>query len=134
MNKLTIQLIGTGISLLLVAVAIRKVLKSLGLVGQPDLAPPSVDNSWLNPNRNYESFALQMHNALDGIDWTSQKAMAITNWLDNLNDEEFKHCYNIYNANYADNSGTLRDHLNGEWIWGDGVNRFFARMDRLQLA
>lgn len=134
MNKTIIQIAGLGVALLMVALAINKVLKSLGITGKPDLAPPDIDGSWLNPNRNYEAYAVQMHNAIDGLDWTSQKARVITNWLDDLNDEEFKHCYNIYNDKYADKNGTLRDDLQGEWIWGSGINRFFARMDRLQLA
>ena len=94
-----------------------------------------VNQSFLDPNRNYDALVQQMYSAIDGLtDTAADKARAMENWMDS-NDEEFKHLCNIYNQRFAKAPDTIRQDLEGEWAinpWKLG--KFTARLDRLELA
>jgi len=94
-----------------------------------------VNSSWLDPNTSYDAIVQQMRAALEGIlDSASDKGRAIDKWL-SLNDEEFKHCCNLYNERFAKAPDTIRQDITGEWAinpWK--ATAFIDRLDRLGLA
>lgn len=93
---------------------------------------PPVDNSQLRPGILYGSYATDLYNAFNGIDWTSTKARAIERTV-GLNDEEFKQVYKIYNDLYTEAPATLKTDAQGEWIWGSLITEFINRLERLNL-
>ena len=93
---------------------------------------PEYDPNRLNPDTNYPGIATDLFNAFDGWDFLSVKVEAMQTALQ-LNEDEFKFVYTIYNKIYAKAPETMKTHAQGEFMWGDVIDQFIHRCNILQL-
>jgi hypothetical protein len=124
------KILGAAAAVIFVIVFLKWALKPVGEGGahlEPDINP-----NQLRPGVNYSVFATDLFNAFDGIDFTSTKARAMQR-TEPLNDEEFKLVYKKYNSLYKTPPDTLKSDAEAEFIWGEIVNNFIARLNRLNL-
>lgn len=73
-----------------------------------------VDKSNLDNNVNYSGLARRLYNTMNGLS-ISGKTDAMNTLLE-LNDDEFKEVYNLFNGFINKSSETLRDWIEDEWM------------------